>query len=247
MRKKREDKKSYFSKYIVMVNSLDFPELTIKFSNGTSFPLKGKKGEILALDACDPEDVRKSLLAGSLKNCLISGIIQEVKDENNDISNIDCTTSIPTIKKKDLKKVTIEGSITEEERIRQEQYKNLPLEIINGDENIIKESASDKIFGQKEEDALKTESSVTSFGYKEIESEGKSRIEHVLLDIQMVKSYNDFKLLPLNLKLEYIQQAGREQILILNKIVAESSSKQLVSNAKLAIALLNEEALKEEQ
>ena len=53
----------------------------------------------------------------------------------------------------------------------------MPLEIINGDENIIKESASDKIFGQKEEDALKTESSVTSFGYKEIESEGKSRIE----------------------------------------------------------------------
>ena len=220
MRKKREDKKSNFSSYMVMVNSLDFPELTVKFSNGTSFPLKGKKGEILALEACEPEDVRKSLLAGSLKNCLMSGIIQEIKEDNKDISNISDNISI---EKKD-------GDNED-----------------NEDNEVIKEHISDKVFCQSEKDVLNSESSITSFGYKEISAEGKSRTEHVLLNIEMVKSYDDFKLLPLNLKLEYIHKANRKHLLILNKIISESHSKQLVSNAKLVIALLNEESLKESQ
>lgn len=54
-----------------------FPDLVVKYTNGWAEPLKIKEGEEIPLDACDPEDIRKSWLAGSLKRYTDSGWLEE--------------------------------------------------------------------------------------------------------------------------------------------------------------------------
>lgn len=57
---------------------ITFPDLCIKYSNGFSPALVVKEGEELMLEVLDPEDVRKSLLAGSLKAYLSNGWLEEI-------------------------------------------------------------------------------------------------------------------------------------------------------------------------
>jgi hypothetical protein len=54
-----------------------FPDLVVKYTNGWAEPLKIREGEEIPIAACDPEDVRKSWLAGSLKRYTDSGWIEE--------------------------------------------------------------------------------------------------------------------------------------------------------------------------
>jgi len=54
-----------------------FPDLVVKYTNGWAEPLKILEGQEIPLAACDPEDVRKSWLVGSLKRYTDSGWIEE--------------------------------------------------------------------------------------------------------------------------------------------------------------------------
>lgn len=58
--------------------SLTFPDLCVRYSNGFSPALVVKEGEELLLSVLDPEDVRKSLLVGTLKAYLANGWLEEV-------------------------------------------------------------------------------------------------------------------------------------------------------------------------
>jgi len=60
---------------------LSFADLCVKYSNGFSPTLKIKEGEEVPLSVCDPEDIRKSWLVGSLKGYLENGWLQEITDE----------------------------------------------------------------------------------------------------------------------------------------------------------------------
>ena len=55
-----------------------FPDLVVKYTNGWAEPLKIKEGEEIPLAACDPEDVRKSFLAGSLHRYLGTDWIEQI-------------------------------------------------------------------------------------------------------------------------------------------------------------------------
>ena len=57
---------------------LPFPDLCVKYSNGFSPILRVKEGEEIPVEALDPEDVRKSLLTGSLKGYLENNWIEEI-------------------------------------------------------------------------------------------------------------------------------------------------------------------------
>jgi len=59
---------------------LTFADLCVKYSNGFSPILKIKEGEEIPLDVCDPEDVRKSWLVGSLKGYLENKWIEEISE-----------------------------------------------------------------------------------------------------------------------------------------------------------------------
>lgn len=61
--------------------SLQFPELGIKFSNGHVINLSVKEGEKLPVEFLDPDDVKKSIIFGSLKHYLASGQVLEVACE----------------------------------------------------------------------------------------------------------------------------------------------------------------------
>jgi len=54
-----------------------FPDLVVKYTNGWAEPLKILEGQEIPLAACDPEDVRKSWLVGSLERYTDSGWIEE--------------------------------------------------------------------------------------------------------------------------------------------------------------------------
>lgn len=61
---------------------LNFPDLSVKYNNGYSAPLKIKEGEEIPLDVLDAEDVRKSLKVGSLKGYTDSGWIEEITSDS---------------------------------------------------------------------------------------------------------------------------------------------------------------------
>jgi hypothetical protein len=79
-----EDKKRY---RIKIINSRDcltyvtFPDLSIKYGNGWSEPIKVREGNEIPLSALEPEDVRKSWIAGSLKRYTDTGWIEEIPEE----------------------------------------------------------------------------------------------------------------------------------------------------------------------
>lgn len=58
-----------------------FPDLVVKYTNGWAEPLKIKEGQEIPISACDPEDIRKSFLAGSLFRYLNSGFVEEIPEE----------------------------------------------------------------------------------------------------------------------------------------------------------------------
>lgn len=55
-----------------------FPDLCVNFRSGYVLPLQVREGDIIPIDALDPEDVRKSLIVGSLRRYLDFGKIEEV-------------------------------------------------------------------------------------------------------------------------------------------------------------------------
>jgi hypothetical protein len=61
---------------------LTFSDLCVKYTNGFSPVLKIKEGEEVPLSVCDPEDVRKSWLVGSLKGYLENKWIEEILEDN---------------------------------------------------------------------------------------------------------------------------------------------------------------------
>src|SRR5690348_14938770 len=66
---------------------LNFPDLSVKYNNGYSLPLKIKEGEEIPLDLLDLEDVKKSLRIGSLKGYSDNGWLEEITAENEKVSN----------------------------------------------------------------------------------------------------------------------------------------------------------------
>jgi hypothetical protein len=60
---------------------LTFADLCVKYTNGFSPTLKIKEGEEIPLDVCDPEDIRKSWLVGSLRGYLENKWIEEIQDD----------------------------------------------------------------------------------------------------------------------------------------------------------------------
>jgi hypothetical protein len=79
-----EEKKRY---RIKIINSKDcltyvtFPDLSIRYNNGWSEPIKVREGNEIPLDALDSEDVRKSWIAGSLRRYTNTGWIEEILEE----------------------------------------------------------------------------------------------------------------------------------------------------------------------
>ena len=61
---------------------LSFADLCVKYSNGFSPILKIKEGEEVPLSVCDPEDIRKSWLVGSLKGYLENKWIEEIIEDD---------------------------------------------------------------------------------------------------------------------------------------------------------------------
>ena len=57
---------------------LNFPDLSVKYNNGYSAPLKLKEGDEIPLDLLDADDVKKSLRFGSLKGYTDNGWIEEI-------------------------------------------------------------------------------------------------------------------------------------------------------------------------
>lgn len=60
---------------------LPFPDLCVKYTNGFSPSLKIEEGKEIPLDVLDPEDVRKSLLVGSLRGYIDNGWVEEIIEE----------------------------------------------------------------------------------------------------------------------------------------------------------------------
>ena len=60
---------------------LSFADLCVKYSNGFSPILKIKEGEEVPLSVCDPEDIRKSWIVGSLKGYLENKWIEEIIED----------------------------------------------------------------------------------------------------------------------------------------------------------------------
>jgi hypothetical protein len=60
---------------------LSFPDLCVHYSNGFAPVLKVKEGEEIPLSVCDPEDIRKSWLVGSLKGYLENKWIEEIIED----------------------------------------------------------------------------------------------------------------------------------------------------------------------
>jgi hypothetical protein len=60
---------------------LTFSDLCVKYTNGFSPVLKIKEGEEVPLSVCDPEDLRKSWLVGSLKGYVENGWLQEIIED----------------------------------------------------------------------------------------------------------------------------------------------------------------------
>lgn len=63
---------------------LNFPDLSIKYNNGYSAPLKINEGDEIPLDLLDASDVEKSMRVGSLKGYMDNGWIEEIKSEVKD-------------------------------------------------------------------------------------------------------------------------------------------------------------------
>ena len=61
--------------------SITFADLSIKYSNGYSPNLQVKEGEEILLNLCDPEDVHKSFLIGTLRAYIQNGWVEEIPDE----------------------------------------------------------------------------------------------------------------------------------------------------------------------
>ena len=60
---------------------LQFQDLSVKYNNGYAQFLRIREGEEIPLDLLDAEDVRKSLLVGSLKGYMDNGWVVEIKPE----------------------------------------------------------------------------------------------------------------------------------------------------------------------
>lgn len=60
---------------------LNFPDLCVKYTNGFCPALKIREGQEIPLDVCDPDDIRKSWLVGSLKGYLDNKWIEEIKED----------------------------------------------------------------------------------------------------------------------------------------------------------------------
>src|ERR1035438_4488827 len=60
---------------------ITFADLCVKYSNGFSPTLKVKEGEEVPLSVCDPEDIRKSWLVGSLKGYLENKWIELIPED----------------------------------------------------------------------------------------------------------------------------------------------------------------------
>jgi len=61
---------------------LNFPDLSIKYNNGYSAPLKINEGDEIPIDLLDASDVEKSMRVGSLKGYMDNGWIEEIKPED---------------------------------------------------------------------------------------------------------------------------------------------------------------------
>lgn len=61
--------------------TITFQDLCVRYSNGYSPVLKLNEGEEVPMEFLDPEDVKKSLLFGSLKAYLSNGWLEEIVDE----------------------------------------------------------------------------------------------------------------------------------------------------------------------
>lgn len=67
------------------LTSLSFPDLSVKYSNGYSEPIKVREGYEIPLDVLDEEDIRKSLKVGSLRKYLDSGWVVEIFDNGTPV------------------------------------------------------------------------------------------------------------------------------------------------------------------
>lgn len=65
---------------------LSFPDLSVKYNNGYSTPLKLKEGEEIPLDLLDADDIKKSLRVGSLKGYSDNGWLEEITAVNEIVS-----------------------------------------------------------------------------------------------------------------------------------------------------------------
>lgn len=107
---------------------LTFLDLCVKYSNGFAPTLKVKEGDEIPLEVCDPEDIRKSLIAGSLKAYLENGWIEEIIEEVKPIlttvlSNTDFITE------QDVNKLPTQNDVPPQQILPEVQVVDQPVSL----------------------------------------------------------------------------------------------------------------------
>jgi hypothetical protein len=132
---------------------LIFPDLSVKYNNGYSLPIKVAEGAEIPLDVLDQEDVRKSLKIGSLKGYLDNGWIEEIFGDIVDpiqspsLSHFiteqmvlapKAPTKVVEAKLPEIKEVPTKPNLPEEVKVVEQNQVSIPITEPITDLNIVK-------------------------------------------------------------------------------------------------------------
>jgi hypothetical protein len=163
---------------------LHFQDLSVRYNNGYAPYLKIKEGEEIPVDLLDADDVKKSMLVGSLKGYIDNGWVVEVKD--GDAIAAQETTRLSHF-------------ITEEMVFRPEMIQ--PLKLLN---NLPQDVAID---AQSPTAPILPEAKAA-----EMTNHVAAKIEPIT-DLALVKTFEDFERLSHFLKIRFIKDSDNLELL----------------------------------
>jgi hypothetical protein len=114
-----------------------FPDLVAKFSGGYAIPLQVREGDLVPIEVLDPEDVRKSLIVGSLHGFIRDGFVVEEDDlPNQEIKEVN---QLSNIKPEEVEQPSPPLLSTETKQVVEEQKsKDTKLETSLNDLSLVK-------------------------------------------------------------------------------------------------------------
>lgn len=187
--------------------SLPFPDLSVKFSTGYIVPINVKEGDEIPIEALDSEDVRKSLLVGTLSRYIGCGKVI-VEDD-----------SIP----KEKKQISESHLLSvREKKVRRRRKRKAEVTDSKVETPVVEE--------QKEQPKV---SNVNES--KEVDEKPSVTEEQPLItDLALVKTYDDFNRLSYFLKLRFIKESNDKDLL--KEIDSRTDSNQFKNNIKIRIS-----------